>query len=45
MIMPSALNVLIIGLSVVIFSFLWRMAAAKLVENDSVFGGAMAATL
>lgn len=45
MIMPSALNVVIIGLSVVIFSFLWRMLAAKLVERESPFGGAMASAL
>lgn len=41
MIIPSALNVLIIGFSVVIFSFLWRMAAAKLIEYP--IGQAMAA--
>lgn len=40
---PSALNVLIIGLSMIIFSFIWRMAAAKLSENS--FGQAMAAVL
>ena len=45
MIMPSALNVVIIGLSVIVFSFLWRMAAAKLAENDNSFGQAMAAIL
>jgi hypothetical protein len=42
-IQPSALNVLIIGLSVVIFSFLWRMLAVKLSENDHPIGKAMAA--
>jgi len=41
MIVPSAINVLIIGFSVVIFGFLWRMAAARL-HNSSV-GQAMAA--
>lgn len=40
---PSALNVLIIGLSVVIFSFLWRMLAAKL--SDGPVGQAMAVAL
>lgn len=43
MIMPSALNVLIIGASVVIFAFLWRMLAAQLADNS--IGQAMAATL
>jgi hypothetical protein len=42
---PSALNVLIIGLSVVIFAFLWRMAAAKLSEKGSAIGDAMAVVL
>ncbi len=45
MIQPSALNVIIIGLSVVIFSFLWRMLATKLSENGSPIGGAMAVAL
>jgi len=45
MIMPSALNVLIIGASVVIFSFFWRMAAAKLAEKGSALGDAMAVAL
>jgi hypothetical protein len=40
---PSALNVLIIGASVVIFSFLWRMLAAKLADNP--IGQAMAVCL
>lgn len=43
MIQPSALNVIIIGLSVVIFSFLWRMLATKLAEYDNKIGDAMAA--
>jgi len=43
MIVPSALNVLIIGFSVVIFTFLWRMLAAKL--SDSPIGQAMAVAL
>lgn len=45
MITPSALNVLIIGASVLIFSFLWRMAAAKLAEKGSPIGDAMAVVL
>ena len=45
MITPSALNVVIIGLSVVIFSFLWRMLAAKLSEKGSSVGDAMAVAL
>jgi hypothetical protein len=43
MIAPSALNVIIIGLSMVIFSFLWRMLAAKL--SDTSVGQAMAVAL
>lgn len=41
MIIPSALNVLIIGASVIIFCFLWRMLAAYLSERP--IGQAMAA--
>jgi hypothetical protein len=43
MIQPSALNVLIIGLSVVIFSALWRIIAMKLA--DTTVGEAMAVVL
>lgn len=43
MIQPSALNVLIIGMSVIIFSFFWRMISAKLHENP--IGKAMAVAL
>lgn len=43
MITPSALNVLIIGASVLIFSFLWRMAAAR--WSESPIGQAMAVAL
>lgn len=39
MIVPSALNVLIIGFSVIIFGFLWRMLAAKM--SDRPVGQAM----
>jgi hypothetical protein len=45
MIAPSALNVVIIGLSVVIFSFFWRMLAARLADRDSPIGDAMAVML
>jgi hypothetical protein len=45
MIQPSALNVIVIGLSVVIFTFLWRMLAAKLSDKDSPIGDAMAVAL
>ena len=45
MITPSAMNVLIIGFSVVIFAFLWRMLAAKLSERGSAIGDAMAVVL
>lgn len=34
MIIPSALNVVIIGLSMVIFVFLWRMAAAAILARN-----------
>lgn len=42
MITPSALNVLIIGFSMIIFTFLWRMLAAWLAQHDSQVGDAMA---
>lgn len=45
MVTPSALNVLIIGAMMLIFSFFWRMAAAKLAEKGSPFGDAMAVAL
>lgn len=45
MVTPSALNVLIVGAMVVIFAFLWRMAAAKLSEKGSPLGDAMAVAL
>lgn len=45
MITPSALNVLIIGFSMVIFTFLWRMLAAKLAEKGNPIGDAMAVAL
>lgn len=43
MIVPSALNVLIIFASVIVANFLWRMTAARLA--DSRFGQAMAAVM
>lgn len=45
MIRPSALNVIIIGFSMVIFTFLWRMLAAKLAEKGNPIGDAMAVAL
>jgi hypothetical protein len=45
MVTPSALNVLIVGAMMVIFAFLWRMAAAKLSEKGSPLGDAMAVAL
>lgn len=45
MVTPSALNVLIIGFSMVIFTFLWRMLAAKLAERGNPIGDAMAVAL
>jgi hypothetical protein len=44
-IVPSALNVIIVGLMMVIFAFLWRMLAAKLSEKGSPVGDAMAVAL
>lgn len=43
MIMPSTLNVLIIGFSVIIFSFLWKMLAVQL--SDTSVGQAMAVVM
>ncbi len=43
MIVPSAVNVIIVGLMMVIFTFLWRMLAAK--WSDSPVGQAMAVAL
>lgn len=45
MIQPSALNVLIIGLSVVLFVFIWRMVAAKLADQNSPIADAMGSLL
>ena len=45
MITPSSLNFLIIGFTMVIFTFLWRMLAAKLSEMNSPIGDAMAVAL
>lgn len=45
----SALNLLIVGLMMVVFTFLWRALAAKLAAGDSeigdAVGGAMAVIL
>lgn len=43
MIQPSALNVVIVGLMVIIFAFFWRMLAARLSEHP--VGQAMATIL
>jgi hypothetical protein len=43
MITPSALNLIIVGLMTVIFTFLWRMAAARM--SESPIGQAMAVAL
>lgn len=47
MIQPTALNILVIGMSMVIFSFLWRMAASALISRnpDSGLGKAMSVIL
>ncbi len=45
MVVPTALNVLVVGSMMIIFTFLWRMAAAKLAEKGSPIGEAMAVTL
>lgn len=47
MVQPTALNLLIIGLSMVIFVFMWRMAASALVDRnpESGLGQAMATIL
>ncbi len=45
-VVPSTLNVLTIGFIVVVFSFLWRMLAAKLVDTRfTAIGEAMAVAL
>jgi hypothetical protein len=43
MITPSALNVLIIGASMLIFAFLWRAVAAW--KSETAVGQAMATVL
>ena len=45
MIQPTALNVIIIGLSMVIFSFLWRMTAAWVENRNPQLSGAMGTVL
>lgn len=47
MVQPTALNIIIIGLSVVIFSFLWRMGASALLSRnpESGLGKAMLTAL
>jgi len=38
MIQPTFLNILIIGLSAVVFAFLWRMAASALLARNPESG-------
>jgi hypothetical protein len=47
MIQPTALNIIIMGLSMVVFVFLWRMAAMALVNRnpESGLGKAMGTLL
>lgn len=47
MIQPTALNIIIMGLSLVVFVFLWRSAAMALVNRnpDSGIGKAMGTLL
>lgn len=45
MIQPSTLNLLVVGAMMVIFTFMWRMLAAKLSEKGSPIGDAMAVAL
>lgn len=47
MVQPTALNFIIIGLSMVIFTFLWRMGAAALINRnpESGLGKAMLTAL
>lgn len=47
MIQPTFLNIVVIGLSMVIFMFLWRMAASQLVSRnpESGLGKAMSVIL
>lgn len=45
MVNPSALNVIIVGLMMIIFTFLWRMLAAYLADKNSPIGEAMAVAL
>jgi hypothetical protein len=47
MIQPTALNIIIVGLAMVVFVFLWRMAAMALVNRnpESGLGKAMGTLL
>lgn len=47
MVQPTALNILVIGFSMVVFAFLWRMGAAALVSRnpDSGLGKAMSVVI
>ena len=43
MVQPTFLNIIVVGLSMVVFIFLWKMAAAALLKRnpDSGLGQAM----
>lgn len=47
MVQPTALNILVIGLAVVVFTFLWRTIANALMARnpESPIGKAMAVSL
>jgi hypothetical protein len=38
MVQPTFLNIIIVGLSVVIFAFLWRMGASALINRNPESG-------
>lgn len=38
MVQPTALNIIVIGLSMVIFAFFWRMAASYLSDRNPESG-------
>lgn len=38
MVQPTALNIVVIGLSMVIFAFLWRMGASALINRNPESG-------
>lgn len=42
MVQPTALNILIIGFSMIIFVFLWRMGASALINRNPESGAGKA---